>query len=97
MRGLEICRFEIGDMDFCCGSDTPALAIRQGRRIQSLRAFRRAGKGAMGKTSELRAMCGSFRRKQQSEEPRSKQSGRRRGADEGGRRKGEIMKEGRKK
>ena len=26
LRGLEICRFEIGDMDFGCGSDTPALA-----------------------------------------------------------------------
>ena len=26
LRGLEICRFEIGDMDFCCGFDTPALA-----------------------------------------------------------------------
>ena len=49
MRGLEICRFEIGDMDFCCGSDTPALAIRQGRRIQSLRAFRRAGQREEGR------------------------------------------------
>ena len=28
--------------DLCFRSDTPALAIRQGRRIQSLRAFRRA-------------------------------------------------------
>ena len=33
-------RFAISDL--CFGFDTPALAIRQGRRIQSLRAFRRA-------------------------------------------------------
>ena len=40
-------RFAISDL--CFRFDTPALAIRQGRRIQSLRAFRRAGKKEMGR------------------------------------------------
>ena len=33
------------DADADADFDAPALAIRQGRRIQSLRAFRRAGLG----------------------------------------------------
>ena len=40
-------RFAISDLWF--GSDTPALAIRQGRRIQSLRAFRQAEKREEGR------------------------------------------------
>ena len=40
--GFEICRCESEVVDSGCGLDTPALAIRQGRRMQSLRAFRRA-------------------------------------------------------
>ena len=45
---LEICRFEIGDMDFWLGFDTPALAIWQARRIESLSAFRRSRQWAIG-------------------------------------------------
>ena len=41
--------------DLCFGSDTPALALGQGRRIQSLRAFRRAGKRDMGNGKGNRA------------------------------------------
>ena len=44
-------RFAITDLWF--RFDTPALAIRQGRRIQSLRAFRRAGKRSKGNGNEL--------------------------------------------
>ena len=57
LRGLEICRDEIasgvGRCGFCFGFDTPPL-IRQGRRIQSLRAFRLAccGQWATGNGTE---------------------------------------------
>ena len=49
MRGSEICKMWSENTDLWFGFDTPALAIRQGRRIQSLRAFRWAGKREQGR------------------------------------------------
>ena len=40
--GLRSADLRFAIMDLWLGFDTPALAIGQGRRIQSLRAFRRA-------------------------------------------------------
>ena len=42
LRGVRSADFRFAITDLCFRFDTPALAIRQGRRIQALRAFRRA-------------------------------------------------------
>ena len=42
MRGSEICKMRSDDVAFALGLTCHLLAMRQGRRIQSLRAFRRA-------------------------------------------------------
>ncbi len=55
--GLQICRLDSEDVDFGCGFDTPAFAIRQVRRIvPRISPGRVAGNGHWGVRDRQRLM-----------------------------------------